>query len=57
MKQEDHCSSSDESNDGLNRVNSSRADELWSDLEYILKVEATEFVLDVGPEWGAEMKK
>lgn len=57
VKQEDHCSSSDESNDGLNRGNRSGDDELWSDLEYSLKVESTEFVLDVGPEWGAEMKK
>ena len=57
VKQEDHCSSSEESNDGLNRGNRSGADELWSDLEYSLEVESTEFVLDVGPEWGVEMKK
>lgn len=57
MKQQEHCSSSDDSSDGLNRANSSRADELWSDLEYILKVESTVFVLDMGSEWGAKMKK
>ena len=35
---------------------SSGADELGH-LEYSPKVESTEFVLDAGPERGAEMKK